>query len=197
MSKLRPEVDFRVAVSSEELEQSENESRFFRGIYTVSLNDHVRVSFVPDASESYPPWNAYLAPAFDNLASERKMRLFQVLTSRYSVTPNARLAGTEEVVKLLPRTVPSDLDPWEAEVADWPSAGVVWYVAPQEWPVLDADLQDLPDRSIALGRSAGIGCPLYLHISEMTGTPLARFLNDRFVASGRLAERDLRVLCRL
>ena len=194
MSKLSPEVDFRVDVNPGEWE---NESRFFRGIYTVSLNDHVQVSFVPDASKSCPPWNADLIPAIDRLASEGEARLFQVLTSEHSVTPNARLAGTEEVVELLPRTVSSDLDPWEAEVADWPTAGTVWYVAPQEWPALDADLQDLPDRSIALGRRGGIGCPLYLHMSEMVGTPLARFLNERFVPSGRLAQRELRALCRL
>src|ERR1700730_11185070 len=130
MSKLNAEVDFRVDVSSEEWE---NESRLFRGIYTVSLNDGVEVSFVSDASESCPPWNADLIPALDHLASEREARLFQVLTSKHSVTPNPRLAGTEKVVELLPRTASSDLDPWEAEVADRPSAGVVWYVAPQEW----------------------------------------------------------------
>ena len=101
MTKHNYPEDFRVYVRPEMWEHDAPESQFFARIYTVTLNTHVDLPFVPDVSDVCPPWNADLVPNGEEVASELEACVYQVLMSPYSVTPNARLAGQEEIVELV------------------------------------------------------------------------------------------------
>jgi hypothetical protein len=187
MTKLVYDADFRLYVYPEMREYDESERPYFEGIYLVPLNSHAQIYFVPDVSDVCPPWTREAIADIGRISSERDARIFQVLTSEYSVTPNARLAGTEEVVRLLTRVEPPDPDPWAAE-PKLPTHGVVWYVAPDEWRSLHAELEQLNE--VAHSEVSSV------RFSQIDGTRLARFLEERFLPSGKVALRHLRTLRR-
>lgn len=153
---------------------------------TVALNSGVDIAFVPDVSDSSPPWDVELPPDVDeNCTSERDARLYLVRTTDYSVTPNVRLAGQVGTAPLLVDAItgpPLRDSPPPAE------QGVVWYVSPEEWSALDAQLRVLATHTYRQHEFA--------QLSQMTGSPLGRFLEERFLRSGRLSAFDLHVLRR-
>jgi hypothetical protein len=175
MTKNTYPADFRVYVRPEMWEHEAPESHFFDGIYTVRLNTHVEIPFVPDVSEFCPPWSPDLVPNGEDVATEREARVYQVLMSRYSVTPNARLAGQEEIVALQRGDEP-------------PERGTVWYVAFDEWRHLLDELEAMREFASSDRHST---C-----LSQIANTHLGRFLEERFLPSGRLSAMDLRILRR-
>jgi hypothetical protein len=186
MTKLTNEADFRIYVHPERWEYEAPEAEFFDGIYSVALNSHVRLSFVPDVSEICPPWSRDVLPD-EHISSERDARLVQILTTRYSVTPNARLAGTDEVIQLASGNPPPGLDPVGAELSG-PRYGTVWYVAPDDWQPLMDELEHLMEEAYSDVHS--------VRFSQIAETRLARFLEERFLPSGKLSAMHLEVLRR-
>jgi hypothetical protein len=185
MTKLSNDADLRVNVNPEPWEHEDPTSRFSAGIYTVALNSGVEISFVPDVSDSSPPWDVELPADIDDCSSEREARVYRIRTSDYSVTPNQRLANQEDEVPHLPATSPPDLLPGEPEPSQY---GVVWYVSPAEWSVIETELRDLAERTHLQ--------PDYIRLSRITLSRLGRFLNERFLPSPRLSPFDLRILRR-
>jgi hypothetical protein len=175
MTKLSNDADYRVSVRPMPWDVPGPESKYFAGIYTVSLNSHVEISFVPDVSNECPPWSADLVPNGDDVASEREARVYQVLMSLYSVTPNARLAGTEEPIELETGSSP-------------PDQGAVWYLAPDDWQTLMDELENLTETAYSEVH--------FVRFSQIADTRLARFLESRFLPSGRLSRRHLEILHR-
>jgi hypothetical protein len=187
MTKLTYEADVRVYVRRETWENEGATSQFFVGVYTVALNSHVRIAFVPDVSDVCPPWREDLVPNGAEVSSEREARLFQVLTSEYSVTPNSRLAGREEVIQLPSGNPPPDLDPWGAELSG-PNHGTIWYVALDDWQALADELEELTESAYSEVH--------FVRMSQIAGTHLAKFLVERFLSSGRLPASHLEILRR-
>jgi hypothetical protein len=186
MTKLVDTADLRVNVAPEEWEHEAPGSRFFEGIYVVSLNSAVDIAFVPDLSDSIPPWDVELPPDLDeNCTSERDARLYLVRTTDYSVTPNARLAGQVGIAPRLPHSNPPPA------LRDSPPAtehGLVWYVSPEEWSELDTQLRDLAAHTYRQHE--------FVRLSEISGGPLGHFRAERFLPSGRLSAFDLQILKR-
>jgi hypothetical protein len=188
MTKLAYDADFRVFVRPEMWERHAPESQYFVGIYTVYLNTHVIISFIPDVSDSCPPWRQDLAPHGEEATSELEARAFQALISEYSVTPNVGLAGQIEVIELpSPKSSDPELEPWAGDYVD-PEHGTIWYVSPDEWRSLIDELEGL--REVAYSDVHSV------RFSEVAHTRLGRFLEERFLPSGRLSAMDLRILRR-
>jgi hypothetical protein len=174
-------------VRFEEWEYDPPVSRHFAEIYVASLNTHVKISFVPDVSEACPPWGEGALSDEPEVASEREARITQVLTSYYSVTPNAGLAGRTEAVRLLPGQMPPELGQSEPTSGDR-QYGVVWYLDPADWSALAEELA---------GLAAEAWNDLHaLRYSQIGRTRLARFLEERFLPSGRVSQDDLQLLHR-
>jgi hypothetical protein len=175
MTKRAYDADFWIYVRPETWDVEGPESQFFAGIYTARLNSFVEISFVPDVSDACPPWIPELVPNGGDVSSEREARVFQALMTAHSVTPNAQLAGQEEIVELQRGEVP-------------PRHGVVWYVAPDDWPPLTDELENLTQRAYSEVHS--------VRFSQISDTRLAGFLEERFLPSGKLSARDLSILRR-
>jgi hypothetical protein len=54
------DTDFWINIVPEHWEHDDPPARFFERIYTVALNSHVRIAFVPDVSDVCPPWSVEL-----------------------------------------------------------------------------------------------------------------------------------------
>jgi len=183
MTKLINTADLRINVRSADWEHEG--SRFFEGIYIVALNSTVEIAFVPDLSDVGSPWDVALPVDVYDCQSEREARLHLLRTTDYSVTPNASRAGQVDSVPLLPDANPIPPSPDETPPAE---QGVVWFVSPEEWSALRAQL-----RALSPGTRLDHE---FVRLSQIAGSPLGRFLEDRFLPSGRLSAFDLHVLRR-
>jgi hypothetical protein len=188
MTKLTNDSDFRIYVRPQIRERQAPESQFFAGIYTVTLNTFVDISFIPDVSDFCPPWREDLVPNGEEATSELEARVFQALISEYSVTPNMHLAGRIDVVQLPAQRPPDpELDPWWEDYVG-PQYGKIWYLAADDWQPLYDELDGLWEVAYSDVHS--------VRLSQMANTRLGRFLEDRFLPSGRLSERHLQILGR-
>ncbi|MEU1208637.1 hypothetical protein [Nocardia sp. NPDC005825] len=179
--KRYPEADFRVYVTPEwgEVDVAEEERELFHGVYSVNLNDHIDIRFVPDVSEVAPPWGIHVFGENHPIATPMRARVWSLRTAwDYCVTPNVNLAGTEEQIPLL------EYEP--CEPGD-PTTTTLWYVGTPEWTALENQLSDLVERT---------GRYHVVRFSELGQSPLARFLNERFLPSNHLTDRTLEILCR-
>jgi hypothetical protein len=183
VTKLTNTADLRINVRSEDWEH--DGSPLFEGIYSVALNSTVDIAFVPDISDLGSPWSVALPVDVYNCQSEREARLHLLRTTDYSVTPNASRANQVEAIPLLPHPNPFPPLPDEPPL---PEHGILWYISPEEWSALQAQLSDLfPDTRLEHE---------FVRLSQITGSPLGRFLEERFLPSGRLSASDLHVLRR-
>jgi hypothetical protein len=95
--KISPSADYYVRVSPQEWEADPPVAPLYAGIFVVDLNYLVDVAFVPDMGPVAPPWDFSQLPAnFDVITTPEQARLATVFTSSYAVTPNDKLAGTQE-----------------------------------------------------------------------------------------------------
>jgi hypothetical protein len=162
--------NYYVRVTRAAWDDPEDDPLPYEGIFRVSLNDVVVVTFVPDLSDSGPPWTGAGVPTpGTEPATPAQARLLEILTSAYSVTPNARLAGRSEqfawsagAVPALPSTVfyvaPGDFDRW-AEELDALTADAGGLHSPvRRDDVLDTSVMQFVDRQV-------LGSPLLDPIS--------------------------------
>lgn len=152
-------------------EENEDHADLFKGIFHLIFNHVVDIAFVPDLSEIAPPWNADLFPEeYDSMSTVGEARVTQVLLTPYSVTPNRRLAGTDESIVF----------------GEYPKT--VFYVTPEEFERYSVDLDGLAD---VVMRS----CPR--RVSRLRDHEVVTFAERRVVASPRLKSYHAKLLCRI
>jgi hypothetical protein len=153
--KVNPRTDYPVRVRPLSMEVEPSVAALYAGGYEVAFNYMVTFSFVPDLGTTAPAYDRALLPEnLDEVATPEQARLEAVLFAEYAITPNDRLAGTNE-------RLPAP--PW----ADgWPG-GVVSYVRAEQFARFAIDLEALvPDL-----------CALYSDtpISRLGGHPALDF----------------------
>ncbi|WP_228002430.1 hypothetical protein [Nocardia australiensis] len=184
--KLSYDHDFRVSVQPEIWENEDEDAHLYEGIYVVDLNATVKIAFVPDVSGLSRPWSFHIPDEDTPFTSTTEARLFKLLTSRYSVTPDDQRNGSTEQIQLLPRFAPPEFQDLLGP-DDLPDQGILWYVGTDQWPDLAAELQELTDHTYG---------SRFVRHSALGNSPLANFLNTRFLRSEELALDDLRVIGR-
>ena len=128
--QVTPRADYPVRVRPRSWDEEGPIAAFYAGVFDVTLNQMVTISFVPDLAGSAPPYDRNRLPAdLDDVTTPGQARLEAVLFSSYAVTPNDRLADTTE---RLP--TPS----W----GDGPG-GLVVYVASDQFERFTNDLDEL------------------------------------------------------
>lgn len=91
--------NYYVQVFPDSWDQYAEQADLYEGIITFSLNLVLSVRFIPDVSASAPPWRLDLLPEDSSaFTTPEQAREYEVLTSAFSVTPNATLAGQVEPV---------------------------------------------------------------------------------------------------
>jgi hypothetical protein len=96
--KISPSADYYVRVRPQEWDAVPAAvAPLYAGVFEVDLNFLVHVAFVPDMSSMAPPWDfARLPPNVDEITTPEQARLNVAFTSSYVVTPNDKLADTQE-----------------------------------------------------------------------------------------------------
>ncbi|KUL25034.1 hypothetical protein [Actinoplanes awajinensis] len=170
--KVGTPANYYVRVTFAGAEGPAEDAHLHRGSYAVALNFGPEIAFLDDLSGLGPPWSeANLPPESDGELREPDLvRLLALLHSRYTVTPNAALAGRTERFTL----------PWGS--ADQPE-GVVFYTSPAEFAVLLDDLEALAGTEAGKVHSG-------VRRDDVLGRPVIRFVEERVLGSPSWHPRD-------
>ena len=173
--QVSPRSDYPVRVRPRGWDEEPAVAGFYDGVYDVTLNHMVTITFVPELGPRSRPLDRGALPAdLDAIGSSADARLEAVLSAGRAVTPDADRAGTVE-----PLPVPA----WD----DGPDAvpGTVFYVAPGEFSALVEDLDTLTAEHGALHSDTPV--------SSLRDHPAVRFV-QQLIAHPAFGEQDLMFL---
>ena len=157
--------NYHVRVRARSWDEPAEKAELYDGLYTVDLNEVVSLSFVPSPAAARP-WSVHDLPAdIADFTSADQVRLFELLTSPYSVVPDQARAGTEEQFD------------WPF---DWPDTGTpprptIFYVTPEAFAGLAADLDALSDIA---GNVHSV-----VRRADVVDHGVVRFIEDRILSS--------------
>ncbi|GIE84738.1 hypothetical protein [Actinoplanes regularis] len=161
MVKIGNPANYTVQVFPDEWEaESPEEEARFAGIFSVALNLHGLITFVPGVPADPPPLAAARPPREDEFTTAAEVRWCELLNSPYSVTPDDTRAGTV------------------GEVGSEESPATVFYVTGEEFAAFTTELWELAE--IASGGNPRV------RRDELLDRAVIRFIEDRVVGSGRL-----------
>ena len=136
--KVGPKVDIAVQVKLQEWEEDEDVAPFYRGIYEVTLNFFTDVMFIPSFPRTLDSWPPTLPKNVDDVHSVYEARLFTVALSENTVTPNAFLAGQQELIPLSP------------SLNGEPRMGRIFYVTPEQFALFSQELAQIMQQTLSV-----------------------------------------------
>ena len=144
-------------------------SALYDGIWTVTLNATLSVTFVPHVDRDDPPWPVEDGLPADPFTVPAQVRWFELTTGSLSVTPDAARAGTVE----------------QFDAGEWKST--VWYVTPAEFAAFVTDLDALDDviDQIQLRDDPARN---RAHRDDVLGFAVMRFVDGVVLGSSHLTE---------
>lgn len=178
--KIRPRSDYPVGVRPRAWEDPPAVAPYVAGVFDMSLNGMVTVTFVPDVTAWAPPFDPAAVPDdLDAVDSVRDARLAAVLLASYVVTPHPTLHGTWQ------RLPPVGGTGAPGGRVDEDGAVVLW-VEPEPYAAAEADLVTLA------GRVGGLHPDLTL--SALRHHPAVRLVESTVLTSPAFADADRRWL---
>ena len=176
--KVGSDPNYTVRMRGRASEAPAEQRSLYAGMYTFDLNEVTGVSFVPRVTE--PPWSLDGLPADDaDLTTAEQVRIVEVLTASYSVTPDDTRAGTVERFEW-----PL---PWPDE-GDWRPTPTVFLITTDEFDLLATDLADL-------GEVAGNVHPL-VRRDQLADHEVVKSVDEYTLDSPWLTARDAAVVGR-
>ncbi|WP_226574873.1 hypothetical protein [Microseira wollei] len=135
---------------------------------------------MPEFEITPDKWPPVLPENVDDVSTEIEARLFTVALSDYTVTPNALLAGKQEIIHL--PSVNEDVKNSDIDA----KRGVVFYVSHQEFEIFSKEL------SVLANQTPGVqDCVKISQIKEME---LAKFILSNIIGSQHFSTGDLKIL---
>jgi hypothetical protein len=168
--KISPSANYYVQAHPQAWEEDPDDAPLFDGIYGLDLHLNVGIAFVPEVSHLAPPWSGDLMPAEQIIRTADQARLFTALTTVYTVTPNARLAGTDDTFTWLAPEIPDEL------------RRAVFYVTADEFGRYTADIATLSE---FVG-----GLRTFVRVDQLRDYEVIRFVERRIVESPLLQPED-------
>ncbi|MCI4065025.1 hypothetical protein MRQ36_21655 [Micromonospora sp. R77] len=163
--KIGTPANYYVRVRARSWDEEPEQAALYEGMYSFDLNQLVWVSFVP-AVTIPRPWSLGDLPGdISEFTTSEQVRVYELLGTAYSVTPDETRAGTEEQFDW-----PYD---WDAPLP--PPHPTVFYVTPEEFDRLSADLD-------ALSEIAG-NVHSVVRRSEVLDHEVVRFIERRILDS--------------
>lgn len=127
--------DFAVQVRHQERDEEEEwGALFYRGIFSVTLNQLISILFIPDFPRTAETWPPTLLEGVDKVQSESEARLYMTESADYVVTPDAGRAGQQEVIPLPAIPALGAINGIEANQV------VVFYVTPEQFARFSREL---------------------------------------------------------
>lgn len=128
------DLDFRITVVAQAQEESPEIASLYHGIYSVTINSHLTIAFIPPFDHAPDQWDAILQADFDRLTSKNEARLATATIADYVITPDAELVGTSEVLI-------SPCPDHRTSMADHRTA--IFYSSPEDYQVSQTELESL------------------------------------------------------
>ncbi|MCI4065027.1 hypothetical protein MRQ36_21665 [Micromonospora sp. R77] len=176
--KIGNPANYYVRVWARSWDEEPEQAALYEGIYSFDLNEVVSVSFVP-AVTTPRPWSLDDLPGdISEFTTSEQVRVYELLGTEYSVTPDETRAGTEEQFDW-----PYD---WDAPLP--PPHPTVFYVTPEEFARLSADLEALSDIAGKLHS--------FVRREEVVDHEVVRFIERRILDSPLLAPASARAIGR-
>jgi len=140
--KVGSDANYVVRVWRRGQDEDPEKASLYEGMFALDLNHVVPIFFVPRVTAAGPPWSPDGLPDdVDDFTTREQVRLLEVLSKGYSVTPDDTRAGTMERLPWLFEWPPSDNDFWSAD--EPPPTPTVFFVSTEEFDRLSADLSGL------------------------------------------------------
>nr|ALT22109.1 hypothetical protein [Anabaena sp. XPORK13A] len=177
------ETDFTVAVRHQIWEELPEVADLYQGIYSVTLNFLVSITFIPEVEKNLDNWPPLLPENLDCVSTKLEARLFTLALSDYTVTPNSLLAGEQELIP-----IPS----YSQDIEDLNTTsrmGIIFYVKPEEFETFSQELSEVSEKTM--------GVHDYVRISEIQTLKFAQFILSKIICSPNLSGEDSLILkCR-
>ncbi|MBT2555498.1 hypothetical protein [Arthrobacter sp. ISL-5] len=173
--QISPRSDYPIRVRPRGWDEDPAVARFYDGIFDVTLNNTVTITFVPERGPRSSALNRANLPAdLDSIGSSDEARLEAVLFADRAVTPDADRAGTAE---------PLQIPVWR----DGPDAvpGTVFYISRDEFAAVVKDLEALTAEHGDLYSDSPV--------SSLRGHPAVDFV-QRLLSDPAFGEQDLQSL---
>lgn len=165
--------NLKILVWPESLEHSSEVSIFYKGIYSVTLNQFVTIMFIPEVDRDKEVWPPRLPESIDSPCSEEEAKLWTVGLAEYVVTPNSKLAGSEEILNL--PNLSGECD-----------KGVVFYVRPDEFKEFSKGLEEVNQKTSSVHEK--------VNSSEIENLSFIKFIVSNVIESKNFEKKDLEVL---
>lgn len=170
--------DFAVRVRKQEEDEERSVSRFYRGIYSVSLNFLVHIMFIPPFSHRGKRWALDIPDDIDEVHSVQEARLFTAALSEITVTPDNSRAGQEQLIALA-----APLSP----VADMATRqGVIFYVTPEQFALFTQELAELAEQTFSIYG--------FFPVSKLEHLESIKFITNKIIRSHYFSEKNLKII---
>lgn len=172
--------DFAVRVRKQEHDEELSVAKFYRGIFSVTLNFLVEIMFIPEFSRQAERWSLDIPDNVDVVHSTQQARLFTAALSEIIVTPDQSRAGQEELYPLAPPLPP---------IPDvYAKKGVIFYVTPQQFPRISAELAHIAEQTSSVHD--------FLPLSQLHHLKCTQVILNRIMTSIHFSEKNLRIIGR-
>jgi hypothetical protein len=180
--------DFAVQVRHEEGDQPvKSEAVFYRGIFSLTLNQLITILFIPSFPRTPQTWPPTILPGVDEVQSETEARLYITESADYVVTPDANRAGEQEVIPI-PAATPEQ----QAEI------GLGFYLGARQVVVFYVTREEFArfSRELALIREDTYWVHDYVRVSTVTDFECIRFIQHDIIESPDFSDDHLRIIGR-
>ena len=162
--------DIAVQIRHQEWEEEDDLAPFYRGIYSVTLNYFTTVMFIPTFPRTADNWPPTLPQDVDDVHSAAEARLFTAALSEYTVTPDAQLAGQQELIPLEPLP----------QIG--PRMGLLFYVTPPEFALFSQELPLLEQKTPSVRD--------YVPLSQVRDFATMQLIRSHLMVNERNRERS-------
>jgi hypothetical protein len=180
--------DFAVQVRHEEGDQPvKSEAVFYRGIFSLTLNQVITILFIPSFPRTAETWPPTILPGVDEVQSETEARLYITDSADYVVTPDANRAGQQEVIPI-PAVPPEQLAEMGLAFEIGARQVVVFYVTPSQFARFHGELPVIGEQTHSIRH--------FVRVSTVTDFECIRFIQHDIIESPYFSDDHLRIIGR-
>ena len=170
-----PKYDFPVSVRKQIWEEEPNIAALYQNIFDVELNFTISIMFIPTLPQMVQSgWVPTLPDNVDEIVTELEARLVTAALSKYVVTPDKELAGTEAILK--------------NNLLQGAEASIFFYVTPEEFETFILELSNFSEELPSIHESR--------QVSMASNLQFIQLILSRIISSTYFSQTDLYILGR-
>ncbi len=175
--------DFAVQVRHQERDEEEEWGAiFYRGIFSVTLNQLISILFIPDFPRTAETWPPTILEGVDKVQSESEARLYITESADYVVTPDALLAGQQEVIPLPEIPAFGAINGIEANQV------VVFYVTPEQFARFSQELPLMEEQTYSVTQ--------FVRVHKIAHFECIKFIQNCIISSPYFCDNHKRIIGR-